>query len=98
MDNLLENALKYGDGEAIHISFREEDFRQLVIIENTGIPIPAAELSHIFTSFWRGSNAAGKQGNGLGLYICRQLLHKMDGEIFAETTDTGMRFVIVLRF
>lgn len=98
MDNLLENAIKYGDGEAIHISFREEDFRQLVIIENTGTPIPAAELSHIFTSFWRGSNAAGKQGNGLGLYICRQLLHKMDGEIFAETTDTGMRFVIVLRY
>ena len=42
------------------------------------------ELSHIFESFWRGSNAENKKGSGLGLYICRQLMRRMDGEIFAE--------------
>ncbi|OMF97772.1 hypothetical protein BK144_00220 [Paenibacillus sp. FSL R7-0273] len=98
MDNLLENAIKYGDGSLIRISFREEDYRQLIIIENTGKPVPATELPHIFASFWRGSNSAGRQGNGLGLFICRQLMRKMDGDIYGEAYDEGMRFVLVLRY
>ncbi|WP_052380636.1 sensor histidine kinase [Paenibacillus camerounensis] len=98
MDNLLENAIKYGDGSLIRISFREEDYRQLIIIENTGNPVPATELPHIFTSFWRGSNSAGRQGNGLGLFICRQLMRKMDGDIYGEAYAEGMRFVLVLRY
>ncbi|WP_083609758.1 MULTISPECIES: ATP-binding protein [Paenibacillus] len=48
--------------------------------------------------FQRGSNAEGKKGNGLGLYICKQLLQKMDGDIYAEATSRGMRFVLVLRY
>ncbi|WP_342566153.1 HAMP domain-containing sensor histidine kinase [Paenibacillus sp. FSL R7-0345] len=98
MDNLLENAIKYGDGSLIRISFREEDYRQLIIIENAGEPVPVNELPHIFASFWRGSNSAGKQGNGLGLFICRQLLRKMDGDIYAEAYGEGMRFVLVVRY
>ncbi|KUP24224.1 HAMP domain-containing sensor histidine kinase [Paenibacillus sp. DMB5] len=98
MDNLLENAIKYGDGSLIRISFREEDYRQLILVENTGTPVPVTELPHIFASFWRGSNSAGKQGNGLGLFICRQLMRKMDGDIYGEAYAEGMRFVLVLRY
>ncbi|MGN7759842.1 sensor histidine kinase [Paenibacillus sp. 22594] len=98
MDNLIENAIKYGDGEHIRLSFQEEDMRQLILVENTGTPLTPGELPYIFTSFWRGSNAEGKKGNGLGLYICKQLLQKMDGDIYAEATGHGMRFVLVLRY
>lgn len=98
IDNIIENAIKYGDGNKIKLTFAEEDYRQLVRLENSGIPVSPNELPHIFTSFWRGSNAGRKHGNGLGLYSCKQLMQKMDGEIFAETRELGMSFVLVIRY
>lgn len=41
-------------------------------------------LAHVFESFWRGTNAEKIAGSGLGLYISRKLMRKMNGEIFAE--------------
>jgi signal transduction histidine kinase len=96
-DNIIQNAIKYGDGKNITISFDEEDNCQLIRIINTGIPVPAGNLHHMFESFWRGENAIGKQGNGLGLYICRQLMHKMEGEVYAEAGESSMSFVIVMK-
>ncbi|NOU82084.1 sensor histidine kinase [Paenibacillus sp. LMG 31459] len=98
LNNLIENAIKYGDGGKVSMTFREEDYRQLIVIENSGEPLLPGELPYIFTSFWRGSNADGKPGNGLGLFICKQLLVKMGGDIFAEPLEHGMRFVLVLRY
>lgn len=98
LDNIIENAIKYGDGTRIGITFEVEDFRQLIRIENSGVPVMANELPYIFSSFWRGSNAGDKQGNGLGLFICKQLLQKMGGDIFAEASGRGMSFVLVLRY
>lgn len=98
LNNLIGNAIKYGDGKSLSVTFREEDYRQLIVIENSGEPLLPGELPYIFTSFWRGSNAEGKPGNGLGLFICKQLLHKMGGDIFAEPLERGMRFVLVLRY
>ncbi|MBQ5381760.1 MAG: sensor histidine kinase, partial [Ruminococcus sp.] len=45
---------------------------------------------HIFDSFWRGSNTGSNNGSGLGLYICRTLMRKMNGDIFAEIQDEEM--------
>ena len=64
---------------------------------NTGQPVSDNDFNHIFESFFRGSNSGGKQGNGLGLYICREIMHKMDGEIFAQKEEECMAFVLVLR-
>lgn len=97
-DNIIENAIKYGDGDYISVSFYEEDYRQLIRIENSGTPISQNELAHIFSSFWRGSNVANKPGNGLGLYTGKQLLQKMGGDIFAETKDHAFTIVLVVRF
>lgn len=47
-------------------------------------------MPHIFESFWRGTNAENEKGSGLGLYICRELMRKMNGEIFAEIKDGYM--------
>lgn len=95
--NIIENAFKYGDGKVIRISFYEEDYCQLIKIFNTGETISENEFNHIFDSFYRASNAKDKEGNGLGLYISKYIMGKMDGEIFAEYERDGMSFTLVLR-
>lgn len=95
MENLLENALKYGDGRRIRISFYEEDYCQVIEVFNTGEAVNRQEIPHLFDSFFRGSNAKGKDGNGLGLYICRQIMLKMGGDIFVQTKEDGMSFCLV---
>ena len=90
IQNLMENAIKYGDGERIDLLLSEEDGCILIGVCNSGCTLPPAELPHIFDSFWRGSNADKQKGSGLGLYICRQLMHKMSGDIFAEAGDGRM--------
>lgn len=90
LQNIIENAVKYGDGKIIDIDLSQEDGCQLITIKNSGCTLSDAELPHIFESFWRGANADNIKGSGLGLYICRQLMHKMGGEIFAEIKDGYM--------
>lgn len=97
MQNVIENALKYGDGKKIHIYFNEEEECKLIAIENSGCNLGKEEVSNIFDSFYRGSNSEGVKGSGLGLYICKQLLHKMDGEIYASISGNQFIATIVLR-
>ena len=95
VENLMENAFKYGDGRQIGISFQEEEGCQLVRIRNTGSAVNAEEMPRLFDSFYRGSNVGAKEGNGLGLYICREIMQKMEGEIFAQAENDGMSFFLV---
>ncbi len=90
VQNIMENAIKYGDGKEISIGFSEEDGCILVAVKNSGCTLPDTDLPHIFESFWRGTNAENQKGSGLGLYICRQLMHKMNGEVFAQIKDRDM--------
>ncbi|MDE7230264.1 MAG: HAMP domain-containing histidine kinase [Oscillospiraceae bacterium] len=84
LQNVIENAIKYGDGKRIEILFPDEDEGVLISVRNGGCTLDRSELPHIFESFRRGANSENIQGSGLGLYICRQIMHKMNGEIFAE--------------
>ena len=90
LQNIIENAIKYGDGKEIKLAFSKEDDCQLVHIRNSGCTLSENELPHIFDSFWRGSNTGSNSGSGLGLYICRTLMRKMNGDIFAEIQDNDM--------
>lgn len=90
IQNVMENAVKYGDGNSISISFSEEDGCVLVTVRNSGCTLGDTELPHIFESFWRGTNSGKTAGSGLGLYIGKKLMHKMNGEIFAEIIDGSM--------
>ena len=90
VQNLLENAVKYGDGKEIEISFSREENSQLISVTNSGCSLEDTELPHIFDSFWRGSNTGSNSGSGLGLYICKQLMNRMNGDIFAEIKDNKM--------
>lgn len=97
LQNVLENAIKYGDGKSICISFGEEEDCKLIHIENSGCSLKKEELPNIFDSFYRGSNSTSMKGNGLGLYICKTLMRKMDGEIFAGINEDIFCVTIVVR-
>lgn len=95
LQNIIENAIKYGDGKLISINISSEENCQLISISNSGNNISKNELPHIFDSFWRGSNVKSVNGSGLGLYICRDLMKKMDGEIFAEVENDEFKVTCV---
>lgn len=97
MQNVIENALKYGDGKEVTISFDEEEECKLVSIANSGCTLDKDEITHIFDSFYRGSNVASQTGSGLGLYICKALMRKMDGDIFAEIRNGYFVATLVFR-
>ncbi|MGN0496343.1 MAG: ATP-binding protein [Lachnospiraceae bacterium] len=97
IQNICENAIKYGDGKWIRISFSEEEGCKLITIKNGGCSLKEEELTNIFDSFYRGSNSENIQGSGLGLYICKELLHKMDGEVFGKICDDTFAITVVMR-
>ncbi len=95
LQNIMENAIKYGDGNSINLSFSDEEDFRIITIKNSGCTLDESELAHIFDSFYRGSNVGSKTGNGLGLYICRQLTKAMGGDVFADI-DNGFMSVSVV--
>lgn len=90
LQNVMENAVKYGDGKSIALNFSEEDGCILITVRNSGCTLADTDLPHVFESFWRGANAESIAGSGLGLYISRCLMRKMNGEIFAEIKNGVM--------
>ena len=97
LQNVFENAIKYGDGKKIAISFSDEEDCRLVTVKNSGCELPASEVVHIFDSFWRGSNSDKKSGSGLGLYICKKLMHMMGGDIYARIYEDNMLVTVVFK-
>ncbi len=97
LQNIMENAIKYGDGDCIRIFCDEEEDCKLITIENSGCSLKEEEMPNLFDSFYRGSNSRGIKGNGLGLYICKNLMRKMDGEVFAQSIDDTFRVTVVIR-
>ena len=97
LQNLMENAIKYGDGKWIEITFSEEEDCKLITVSNSGCTLKESEMTDIFDSFYRGSNTDNIQGNGLGLYIVKQLMTKMDGDVYAEIEGDIFRVTLVVR-
>lgn len=97
LQNVIENALKYGDGKKIDISFDEEEDCKLIVVSNTGNSLKEEEIPNLFDSFYRGSNSGNIAGSGLGLYISKELMHKMDGDIYIAVSEDIFKIVLVLR-
>lgn len=95
LQNIMENTIKYGDGKSVELLFPDDDEGVLIAVKNSGCTLEKSDLPHIFESFWRGANAETIRGSGLGLYICRQLMHSMNGEIFAEIDGTFITITAV---
>ncbi|MDE5819371.1 MAG: HAMP domain-containing histidine kinase [Lachnospiraceae bacterium] len=97
LQNLIENAIKYGDGRRIEIRFDKMDGCELITVANTGCTLEAKELPQIFESFHRGENAGKVPGNGLGLFICKRLMSLMGGEVYADIRDERFYITLVVK-
>ncbi len=87
-DNLLSNAIKYGrEGGKIVLTARANDGTVTLSVWNEGDGIPEDKMSLLFKKFSRipGTSSAGKKGTGLGLYICKEIVEKHGGKIWAES-------------
>jgi predicted ATPase/signal transduction histidine kinase len=97
VENLLSNALKFGDGKPIAIGLGLREGRARLTIEDAGIGIPAEEQAHVFERFGRAVSAEHYGGLGLGLYICKQIVSAHGGTIAVESAPgTGARFTVEL--
>ncbi|NLM29923.1 MAG: sensor histidine kinase [Methanomicrobiales archaeon] len=86
--NLIGNAVKFGGPEVwITIQVEECDDEVLVSIEDTGPGIPDTVRPRLFDRLARGGG--GASGSGLGLYICRTLIARYGGRMWAESREGG---------
>jgi len=97
---LLDNAVKYaGVGGEVTLSLRRNQKYAFISCTNTGDPIPAQDLPHIFERFYRSDKARTTgNGYGLGLAICKNLVDLHKGEISCSSNSvTGTTFTIKMR-
>jgi PAS domain S-box-containing protein len=88
--NLIENAIKYSpDGGKIQVGLESSNEGFCFFVRDEGLGIPAEEQSRIFEKFYRldPEMRRGIGGTGLGLYICSELVNRMDGRIWVESTE-----------
>jgi two-component system OmpR family sensor kinase len=82
MYNLVENALKFTlESESVEVRALEDGRTIVVEVADSGPGIPVEDLSNIFEELYRGSNARGVDGSGLGLALVRRIVALHGGEI-----------------
>jgi two-component system, OmpR family, sensor kinase len=90
--NLVENALKFTSGEEAVEVRALEDGRAIVIeIADSGPGIPPDDLSKIFEELYRGANARGVEGSGLGLALVQRIVELHGGQINVRSSQTEPR-------
>ena len=100
LTNLIENAIKYTfQGEILVRTFIDENKkRYLIEIKDTGIGISAEDQKRLFEKFYRvkTKETADIPGTGLGLWITKQIIEKMQGQIFVESMKgIGTKFTVI---
>jgi signal transduction histidine kinase len=93
LTNLVSNAVKYSpDGGDVHLSVGEDEGGAIVRVRDHGIGLPEGATRDLFRPFGRASNAVERNlpGLGLGLYICRQIVERHGGRIWAESAGEGL--------
>jgi signal transduction histidine kinase len=85
--NLVENAVKYSHEGEIEVRLGSHHGMVRFTVRDEGPGIPPGHQEHIFEKFYRldPNMTQGVGGTGLGLYICRELIDAMDGEIWVES-------------
>jgi PAS domain S-box-containing protein len=98
--NLVDNAIKYSpDGGDVEIKLDSVNGECLIEVADEGLGIPSSERERIFEKFYRldPQQTRGVGGSGLGLYICRELVERMNGRLEVDSEPgEGSRFTVRL--
>jgi len=89
-DNLLSNAIKYGEqGGRVELDARRKEEEVVLSVFNEGDGVAPGQMSRLFQKFSRLDSAehSKEKGTGLGLYICREIIEKHGGRIWADSRD-----------
>ena len=87
LSQILDNAIKYGNGDGIAVNLNKEEDGYYFVIKNKGNVLSEKELPYIFNSFWRGSNAEKTGGNGIGLFESRKIAQSLYGDIYVKANE-----------
>ena len=98
--NLLANALRYTDADGrVTVMVRRQGDDALLEVADTGIGIPADDLPHVFTRYWRGEKSRSRAtgGAGIGLAIVHELVRAHGGQVTVESeVGAGSMFRVVI--
>jgi PAS domain S-box-containing protein len=99
--NLIGNAIKFhGDAPPrVHVSAERRDRKALFTVSDRGVGIDTASAEEIFLMFRRGNDRGSYAGTGVGLAICRKVVERHGGRIWAEPAPGGgaaFRFTLPL--
>ena len=94
--NIISNSYKYAD-TPINVSFSISEGFLEMRLQDHGQGVPSDEIELITNKFYRGKAWAdsGTDGNGLGLYIAKTLMKKMNGDLTAESSD-GLAVTLII--
>lgn len=99
LENLIDNAFKYGDQQKeVTVNLFSDDSKAELLVHNYGNPLSLEEKNRIFEAFGRAHYArtSGKQGWGLGLTLVRGLAEAHGGTASVESGADGTTFIVTL--
>lgn len=95
--NLMENGIKFSSNQLVKVNFKINPKDIVITFQNGGSIILTNELSSIFESFRRGSNARNTKGHGVGLSLTQKIISLHEGKISVQSSENeGTTFTIVL--
>lgn len=96
VDNCISNSYKYSDTKIVVDGFITNDGFLCINIKDFGTSFNSEETEYLGVKYYRGSNASEKEGNGLGLYICCDIMKKCGGFMSFEQKNDGFTAGIYL--
>ena len=96
ISQVMENAIKYGDGTGITMKLYRQDDMTFISIRNNGATLSESEIPFVFNCYWRGSNSDGKEGSGIGLYEVRSIIRTLGGDVMMKVEDNTTEVLIYL--
>ncbi len=98
VQNLIDNAVKYGAGTPVSVHAERADKRVRLTVRDHGPGIPKGHEDRVFERFYRldSGRSRDRGGSGLGLAIVKSQVDAMGGRVWVEQAEPGARFVVEL--